>query len=657
MSTTALETLGTASLFQPLQIGPLSLRSRIWMPPHGLSVGDPFGTKTAMRRSAAYWGSRAADGVAVVCGMNGFIDNSVLIPGFDPSGLGARKVGVFRLPNFREGAQRYVQAIHDGGAYAGVQLIMQGGLPHSPSGVLANYANNQIPHTLSKAEIQWLVQEYRFSVGEAKAVGMDVVELHANHEDLLQLFLSPATNHRTDEYGGDLVGRTRFILEILTAIREEVGPDMAIGVRLNMDELFEDGYDAAGGIEIAQILNDSGLIDYLHCVMGNNWGAPSYIQPHHYAPGHWAPLAGAVKAAVNVPVIYTGRVSTPGAAAEIINSGQADAVGIARAMFADPHFVSKTKSGHTARIRPCIGTNDCLHRSVVDGIGFGCSVNPGTGQNYEAPLPEATVAKRVVVVGAGPAGLELAASLAERGHAVSLWEAESAVGGQMRVAARARENGAYADFLAFQQRRLSDLGVDLRLNHRATVERIRADGADVVALATGASSRRPDIPGIDQAHVLDGRAVMLGEAQAGHRVAVIAMEDHMQPLTIAGFLTDQGKDVTIFYPTPGVAPLVGKYSIGAPMAKLAAAGTTVNVLERVVEIRGDEVRTRDIYAGTERRYTGFDTVVTACGGVPETSLYTALQSEGTEVHLLGDAYAPRRISFATRQAFALAATI
>jgi 2,4-dienoyl-CoA reductase-like NADH-dependent reductase (Old Yellow Enzyme family)/thioredoxin reductase len=654
MSAPQLETTG---LFEPLRLGPLTLRNRIMMPPHGLAVGNPFGTEAEMQRGAAYWGSRAADGVALVCGMNGFIDNSVLIPGFDPSGLGARKVGVFRLPNFREGAQRYVKAIHEGGAYAGIQLIMQGGLPHSPSGVLANYANNQVPHTLSKAEIRWFIEEYRFSAREARAAGMDVVELHANHEDLLELFLSPATNHRTDEYGGDLAGRMRFILEVLAAVREETGPDMAIGVRMNMDELFEGGYDAVGGIEIAQVLDGSNLIDYLHCVMGNNWGAPSYIQPHNYAPGQWAPLAGAVKAAVNVPVIYTGRVSTPETAAGIIRRGEADAVGIARAMFADPFFVSKTKSGNTAQIRPCIGTNDCLHRSVVDGIGFGCSVNPGTGHNLEAELPTASKARRVLVVGAGPAGLELAASLAERGHSVTLWEAESTVGGQMRVAAMARENGAYADFLDFQQLRLKNLGVELQLNHQATLENIRAARADVIALATGASSRRPNIPGIDQEHVLDGRQVMLGKVDAGHRVAVIAMEDHMQPLTIAGFLADQGKDVTIFYPTPAVAPLVGKYSIGAPLAKLAAAEATVNVLERVVEIDGDEIRTRNIYSGTERKHAGFDSVVTACGGVPETSLFVSLQADGVEVHVLGDAYAPRRISFATRQAYALASAI
>ena len=644
------------TLFTPQTVGTMRLRNRIMLPPHGRLTGDPFGSEGQARRNLAYWAKRAADGAAWICGLNGFVDNSVLIPGFEPTGLGATTTGVFRLPQFRERAARYADVVHAGGAYASVQLIMQGGMPHSPSGLMANHTSNQVPHVLTRDEIAWFVAEYAFSAAEARAAGLDGVELHANHEDLIQLFLSPATNHRQDEYGGDLAGRMRFLLEILRAIRAAVGTDLTLGVRLNADELFEGGYTLDGGLEIARALEASGTIDYLHVVVGNNWGAPSYIQTHHYAEAQWADWAGRYRQALSIPVVHSGRVTTVATAAAVVDGGLADVVGMARAMFADGELVSKARAGRTADIRPCIGTNDCLHRVVVDGVRFGCSVNPATGREASGPLPPADPPRRVLVAGGGPAGLELAALLAERGHAVLLREREPSLGGQLRVAGQAAENAAYLDFLAFQEHRLASLGVDVKLGHEATAEDVLAANPDVVAVATGARPRRPPIDGADLDCVVEGRDVLTGTATVGERVVVVAMEDHMQPLTVAGHLAAQGRQVTVLYPTPAVAPLVGKYSIGAPLAKLAAAGARVEVLQRVVRIEPGRVVAKDPYAGTVREHTGVDTVVLACGGEAETGLYEQLQGR-VGVHVLGDAYAPRRMSYATRQAYELAARL
>lgn len=641
-------------LFTPLQIGKMHLRNRIMLPPHGRVTGNPFGTEEECERFLAYWRTRAEDGVAWIDGLNCFLGNAVMIPGFEPWGLGATRDGVFRLPHFRERAKRYADMCHAAGACATGQIIMQGGLPHSPSGVLANYTYNQVPHILDRNEIRWFVEEYAFSAGELQAAGLDGVELHANHEDLLELFISPATNKREDEYGGDREGRLRFLKEILEAIRHKTGPDFCIGIRMNMDELFDGGYDVDEGIEIARSLEATGHVDYFHGVMGNNWGAPSYIQPHNYQPGQWASTAGLYKAALSIPVVYTGRVNSMQVAEHIIAEGHADVVGIARAMFADGQMTSKGRDGRFADIRPCIGTNDCLHRILVEGFKFGCSINPRTGYEHEAlPEPVATP-KKVLVVGAGPAGMEAAALLAERGHSVTLWERDAALGGQMRVAAMARENQAYHGFLDYQGRRLRQLNVEICLRQEASVDNVIAAGADVVVVATGASPRRPDIVGIDENMVLEGRDLLMGKVESGRRVVVLAMEDHMQPLTIAGFLTDQGRDVEVIYPTPSIAPLIGKYSIGAPLAKLSAAGAQVRVMERIVSVKPGQVVTRNIYSGCERIIDGVDNLVLACGGSAENGLYHALQGRVPELHLLGDAYAPRRISFATRQAYELA---
>jgi 2,4-dienoyl-CoA reductase-like NADH-dependent reductase (Old Yellow Enzyme family) len=304
-------------LFTPIRVGRMDLRNRIVLPPHGRLTGDPFGSERDAARHLAYWRSRAANGAGWICGLNAFVANR-LVPGFEPTGVGATSAGVVRLPHFRERAARFADAIHDAGASASAQLIMQGGMPHSPSGRLANDTNNQVPHALTRDEIEWFVSEYAWSAGEVRAAGLDGVELHANHEDLIQLFLSPATNLRDDDYGGSFHGRMRLPLDILRAVRGEVGTGFTVGVRLNMDELYPGGYDRDEGLRIAQALEESGLIDYVHCVMGNNWGAPSYIQPHEYAPAQWAPLAARFTAALRLPVVYTGRVPDLRVAAEIL---------------------------------------------------------------------------------------------------------------------------------------------------------------------------------------------------------------------------------------------------------------------------------------------------------------------------------------------------
>jgi 2,4-dienoyl-CoA reductase-like NADH-dependent reductase (Old Yellow Enzyme family)/thioredoxin reductase len=641
-------------LFEPIQVGRMLLRNRLMLPPHGRLTGDLFGSERDAARNIAYWRTRAADGVAWICGLNGFVANS-LIPGFEPTGVGATVRGVFRLPQFRDRAARFAEAVQGNGAFASAQLIMQGGMPHSPSGLLANDTNNQAPHVLSRTEIGWFIDEYAFSAAEAKAAGLDGVELHANHEDLLQLFLSPATNRRVDEYGGDFDRRLRLLVEVLAAVRSAVGADFTVGVRLNMDELYPGGYGVDEGLRIAEALEGSGTIDYLHCVMGNNWGAPSYIQTHDYAPAQWAPLAARFTAALTLPVVYTGRVESVAVAAEVVRSGAADVVGLARAAFADERLVTKSRAGQP--VRPCIGTNDCLHRVIVEGMRFGCSVNPGTGREADPRPAPADPARRVMVAGGGPAGLELAALLGERGHRVTLWERAALLGGQLLIAAHARENAAYLDYLAYQQQRLDAAGVEIRLAQEATLAAVRAAEPDVLAVATGAVARRPAIPGADGPDVVDGWTALTGERPVGRRVVVLAMEDHLQPLTIAAHLAEAGHDVRLVYPGPGVAPLVGKYSIGAPLARLGAAGARIVVMERAVRIEPGRVITRNVYSGDLREHGDLDTVVLAAGATPVHRLYEESEGVVPERHLLGDAYAPRRISFATRQAYELAARI
>jgi 2,4-dienoyl-CoA reductase-like NADH-dependent reductase (Old Yellow Enzyme family)/thioredoxin reductase len=641
-------------LFSPVQLGPMRLRNRVMMPPHNSAIGNLWGTdEREADRTIAYLESRAKAGVAWIGGVTGRIRNQ-FIPGFEPSGISAETRGYFRLPYFVDRVQRVTDTLHAAGAVVTCQMTMIGGFPHAPSAQLSSPVSNQLPHVLTTREISGFVREYGYSAGQALRAGLDGIELHVNHDDLLEWFLSPLTNHRQDAYGGSLENRARFVVEVLTAIRDAVGSSMAVGIRLNLKEEVPGGYDAAGGIEIAQYLESTGMIDFIHGVVGTPWGNPSYIQPHFFDAGQWSGLAGDLRGAIALPVVHTGLVNSPEIAESILAGGHADVVGMARAHIADGELLVKAAEGRTEEIRPCVGGNECINRRYVDGLPFGCAVNPHTSRELEGPWLRTESPRRLLVVGGGPAGLELAALAAESGHRVDLWEAQDQLGGQLRIAAAAPRHERFGHYLDWQQNRLANIEVKIRLNHPATVDEVLAEGADVVAVATGASARRPPIPGAQDRRVLEIRDVLSGRATPGKRVVIVAQDDHMPPLALADHLSSRGHQVSVVYATNGPAQLLGRYIVGGILGRLNAQKVQLRFMEEVTAISADAVTTRNVYSGLEDQLGGFDTVVLACGGVSESMLFEELAERRSNVHLLGDAFAPRRLVFATRQAYALA---
>lgn len=644
------QTAGAAApyplLFSPTTIGSLDLKSRVMMPPHFSAVGNLWGSDTEAARALAYLEERAAAGVAWIT-ITGRVGNH-FIPGFEPSGLSAETLGFFRLPYFQQRMQTVVERMANHGTHIIIQMTMIGGYPNAPSTVLSNPVANMHPHVMTLADIDAIVEEYRHSARLVAATPLAGVEMHFNHDDLVEQFLSPLTNTRTDDYGGSFSNRLRFAHRILDAVREELR-DRIIGIRLNAFEEMPGGYDNAEGIRIAQALTETG-VDYLSVVVGSHWGSPSYIQPNQYSPGQWADMAGAIRRAVNIPVVYTGLVDHPDLAEGILRDGHADIVGIARAQVADGQFLAKARQGQAALIRPCIATNDCINRRYVDGLPFGCAVNPMAAKEVDGPFPRAARPRDLLVVGGGPAGMELAALATESGHRVRLWEAASSLGGQLRIATHAPHYDRLSHFLDWQAARLQRAGVEVTLNRRASVEDLMEP--EVVAIATGALPRRPPVPGA--ATALEGRDVLTGAATPGRRVLLIAEEDHMQPLSIADHLSAHGHQVTMLYATAAPAILLGRYSIGGPLARLDAQGVRIRCMEQAVQIHLDGAEVMNIYSKRRERLDGFDSVVLACGGVADAGLYNALSDKRKDVHVLGDAFAPRRMVFATRQAHALA---
>jgi NADPH-dependent 2,4-dienoyl-CoA reductase/sulfur reductase-like enzyme len=353
-------------------------------------------------------------------------------------------------------------------------------------------------------------------------------------------------------------------------------------------------------------------------------------------------------------VVHTGRINSPDVAERVLAAGHADIVGMARAHIAEGRILEKARHGRVTEIRPCVGGNECISRRYVEGLGFGCAVNPRTSHEVEGPWPRVSGTRNLLVVGGGPAGIELAALTRESGFDVTVWEAEGELGGQLRYAAMAPRHEMYAAYLDWQRRRLRDLGVDVRLGHRATAHEVSEAGADVVAVATGATPRIPQIPGVDGPTVVDLRDVLAGRATVGSRVLVVAQDDHVAPLSVADLLSGRGHEVVVTYATAGPAPLLGRYIVGGVLGRLDAQGVRMRFMEEVVAIRGTEVVVRNVYSLREETVGGFDSVVLACGSVPDSRLYDTLKPQLPAVHVLGDAYAPRRLVFATKQAYALA---
>jgi len=643
-----------AHLFEPITVGTMRLRNRVMLPPHASAIGNIYGTDADAERNVAYFEERVRDdGVAWVASLSTHLRNTV-IPGFEPTGVGAATTGFFRLPFFVERVQAFSDTLHRHGATVSVQMVHQGGMPHGASAVMSAPVINLVPHVMDQDDIDAFVREYAGSARLSLDGRADGVEIHLNHDDIHEWFLSPFTNQRTDAYGGSLENRCRFAVETLQAIRDEVGTSMTVGVRLNIREEVPGGYDTGGGVEIAQYLESTGLIDYVHGVVGSPWGNPSYIQPTYFDPAQWSELAGELKTGLSIPVVHTGRINSPDVAERVLAAGHADIVGMARAHIAEGRILEKARHGRVTEIRPCVGGNECISRRYVEGLGFGCAVNPRTSHEVEGPWPRLSGTRNLLVVGGGPAGMELAALTRESGFDVTVWEAEGELGGQLRYAAMAPRHEMYAAYLDWQRRRLRDLGVDVRLGHRATAHEVSEAGADVVAVATGATPRIPQIPGVDGPTVVDLRDVLAGRATVGSRVLVVAQDDHVAPLSVADLLSGRGHEVVVTYATAGPAPLLGRYIVGGVLGRLDAQGVRMRFMEEVVAIRGTEVVVRNVYSLREETVGGFDSVVLACGSVPDSRLYDTLKPQLPAVHVLGDAYAPRRLVFATKQAYALA---
>jgi 2,4-dienoyl-CoA reductase-like NADH-dependent reductase (Old Yellow Enzyme family)/thioredoxin reductase len=538
-------------LFEPGKIGKLEIKNRIALGP--LGYGFHFGTKPdgyLTDRLLGFYEARARGGAGLIQLTVASLDRPYATQLVFGSGVLS-----IRTEQHLDSARRFTSAIHAYGTKLSFSVTHIGAVMASmvqrrppveypellrvvaPTGTRDPFTGFET-HTLSKEEIQAIVEAFGQAAVRGKVAGFDAVRIGAMHGYLLHEFLSPRTNQRTDDYGGSNENRARFACEIIKHTRKEVGPDFPIIIRMNGDDFLSGGITVADAAEHARLFVRAGA-DALDVSSGpfetHHWQYPLMYQPYACL----APLAAAVKKAAGVPVIAVGKIDAV-LGERILREGSADFIEMARALIADPDLPNKAREGKLDEIRPCIYCGWC-QSGGTSGSYANCTVNVAVGKELEYKIEAAPRRKKVMVIGGGPAGMEAARTLAERGHDTSLYEKTDTLGGQWRMVAN--HIPEEAGIIKYLSAGLKNAGVKVFLKQDVTPKMVRETRPDAVVLATGSLPATLDIPGINGKNVVQATDVLLGKAVVGQEVVVVG--GRMVGLDVALSLAAKDKHVSI----------------------------------------------------------------------------------------------------------------
>jgi len=551
------------NLFEPIRLNQVTMRNRIVSTAHAEVYAEDGGPA---ERYIRYYEEKAKGGVGLaICGGSSTVSKDSPSKWWSSVNLSRDQV-VEPLAKLAEvmhkhGAKIMIQATHMGrrNAWHGFDW------PHlvSPSGIRepVHRGNAKI---IEIEEMRRIVRDFGRAAKRVKDAGLDGIEISAAHQQLIDQFWSPRVNHRTDEYGGSLENRLRFGIEVLNEVRAQVGKDFCVGMRMCGDEFHEDGISHEMAKEIAQAMSETGLIDFLS-VVGS--GADTHntlancMPPMALPPEPFVHLAAGIKSVSKVPVMHAQSIRDASQAERILASGMVDMVGMTRAQIADPHMVIKIRDGKEDQIKQCVGANYCIDRQYM-GLDVLCVQNAATSREQTMPhLIEKTSGpkRRVVVVGAGPAGLEAARVSRERGHDVVLFEKWPTVGGQVNLAAKAPKREQMAGIIRWFDMETQRLGVDRRLGVEADVSMIMDERPDIVVLATGGRPNMEQVPGWGAAEglVVSGWDILSGAVQPAQNVLVYDAISTHAGTGVADFIASRGKLVEIVTPDVKVADDTG----------------------------------------------------------------------------------------------------
>jgi 2,4-dienoyl-CoA reductase-like NADH-dependent reductase (Old Yellow Enzyme family)/thioredoxin reductase len=628
------------NLFSPIQIGSMTVENRVALAPMANYMSDARGTMT--QPQIDFMEARARGGTSLL------IMGSIYVQ-HPHARFGVGQLGLYEdslIPGYR----RMVEAVHVHGSKVAAQIhhagratkrqSIEGNQPVAPSPIPAGGKYPDRPRELSVAEIQEMIDRYVETARRCEEAGFDAIELHYAHGYLPCQFMSSHSNKRSDAYGGDLHGRMRFPLELLEAVRAEIGEEVPVWCRIVGSELTEGGLTLEDTTVIARMLAEGGAA----AISVSRGVAPYYwtVSNYYHELGHSVPYAEAIRAEVDVPVMVAGRIVKPAQAEAILESGKADMINLGRALIADPNWPNKAASGRTDEIRPCISCNKGCHdpkKSVRHTI---CLVNPEAGREGELTLTPVEEPKDLLIVGGGPAGLEAARVAALRGHRVTLYEEADQVGGRWNLACQVPEKEGFYDVIEYLRGRALAHGATIETGREVTVDDVTAIDPDAVIVATGASPVVPPIPGTDGDHVVTSDEVLAGEVEVGARALIVG--GGACGLETADFLAVRGREVVVVEMLDAVCEDMlpdAKYFL---MERLEKAEVPILVSTEVERIEGERVILRRPDPETGTTWTtaieDVDTVILAAGARPNQALAEDLEDAGYDVHAVGDCVEP-----------------
>ena len=626
-------------LFKPVQIGTMEVKNRIVMPAMATHLADPHGGITDSLIS--YYGARAKGGAGYIT-----VEHTCV----HPSGKAHGKMVCLYNDHHIEGFKKLADVVHNLGSKIVVQLNHAGrqtlssvtGQQILSASAIPCPLMKEIPRALSRDEIRSLVDSFSEAASRVKRAGCDGVEFQMGHGYLICQFLSPYSNLRQDEYGGSATNRTRFALEIIESTRKKVGHQFPLICRISGDEMVDGGLNLKETQAISRELVNAG-IHAVH-VSACNYESYAFNMPCYYLPeGCFAHLAEGIKSVVDVPVIAVGRIRTPPLAEEILQGGKADLVALGRALIADPNLPEKAERGAVREIRPCLSCNRCVESISKDKLE--CTVNPDIGAEMRLAKPPKGTAKKVIVIGGGPGGMQAAKAASEMGHQVTLYEAQAELGGQVRNASVPPMKGIFRELIDYFECLLPARGVTLKLNTECTPEIVKQERPDVIIVANGPKNPEPAHP-----HVMAPHEALNHPRGVGNKILLIG--GGPRGAEVAHYFSSQGKQVTI-------VEMGNKIGLGLPTSlrfhlERKLLESHVKFLTRTKLLNITEQGIRVSCKGVESELNGFDAVILATGEGENRGLAKELEKLDIPLFLIGDAKEPRGIKEAIADASRIA---